>query len=85
MSGRRQESDAKWVMDNAYDRTRYLFSGAAALKSFKAKAETDATTPVAWTPSERELEAGVKLDKDGNLCPPEKMLTAFQYPRKWTT
>ena len=77
-------SDAKWVMDNAYDRAPYLFSGAAALQSFKTKTEAAAPALVVWTPSQRELEKGVTLDKDGKLSPKET--TAFQYPsRKWTT
>lgn len=83
-----RESDARWVMDNAYDRAPFLFSGGAALSSFKA--ETAAAEPtMAWMPPERELREGVRLDKDGNVYTMEKsqkIVKAFQYPsRKWTT
>jgi len=44
-----------------------LFSGGAALASFKAKVQGAAATPFKLKPSQRELEAGLSLDKDGNV------------------
>lgn len=48
-----RESDAKWVMDHAYDRAPYLFSGAAAIRAFKAKTEAAVSAASSWTPSQR--------------------------------
>jgi hypothetical protein len=59
------------VMDNAYDRAPFLFSGGTALSSFKA--DTAAAEPImVWMPSKRELWEGVRLDKDSNVYTMEK-------------
>lgn len=77
-----RKSDAKWVMDFAYDRAPYLFSGAAALKSLKAETEGVAPSRISWKPSKKELEDGKATDKDGNLYIADEVREALDIRRR---
>lgn len=81
-----RKSDAKWVLDLGYDRAPYLFSGAAALKSFKAKTEGVTPSPVSWKPSKKEVGDGKQIDKDGNLLMVDEFgeaLSLYKGERIW--
>lgn len=75
-----RKSDATWELDYAYDRVPQLFSGGAALKSFRAKTSAAAPTAVTWPPSKAELEKGIQLDKEGNIIFSEKARKALNFP-----
>jgi hypothetical protein len=51
-----RESDARWVLDHAYHRVPFLFSGNAALLSFKTRVRGVLPERFATEPSERESQ-----------------------------
>ena len=63
-----KRSDAEWVLDHAYDRVPYLFSGGSGLRSFKAEMGDAVQTAYTMKPSRNESKSQrMILDKDGNV------------------
>lgn len=64
--GRR--SDATWVLDHAYERVPYLFSGGPGLKSFHAKVRNEVQRKHHFKPSVKEIKrGGTIVGKDGEF------------------
>lgn len=68
-----KKTDARWVLDHAYDKAPYLFSGGSALQSFRDRVRDAIPTTPTYKPSKKELARGVEVDKDGNVTHSELM------------